>query len=234
MNEDKKREEGNVEETPEEKARRYNIDIKKLEQEQIKLAKSIVLKDSIDFSLANRIAGIENIFFKNKIISAIIVIVDGEIVEQEYFEDKVRFPYIPGLRAYRELPNMMQAFNKLDENPDVIFIHGHGIIHPNGFGIASHFSIASGVASIGVADSLIVGQIQGEDIIFNGKKAGKVLKIKEGARPIFISPGSMISVESAFSLAKKNIEEGHKTPEVLRLARKYAKDVMKELYLNQE
>ncbi|MCX6748363.1 MAG: endonuclease V [Candidatus Pacearchaeota archaeon] len=232
MGEEKEVAEGVIEESPEEKARKYNINIEKLEEEQKKLAKNIVLKNSIDFYLADRIAGIENIFFKNKIISAIVVMVDGEIVEQEYFEDKIRFPYIPGLRAYRELPNMMQAFNKLDEKPDVIFVRGHGVIHPNGLGIASHFSLASGIPTIGVADSLIVGQIQGEDIIFNEKKAGKVLKVKEGANPIFISPGSMISVESAFMLAKNNIQEGHKIPEVLRLARKYAKEIMKELYLN--
>lgn len=218
-------------ETIEEKAKRYNIDIVKLENEQVKLAKSLELKDSIDFSLADRIAGIENIFFRNKIISTVVVIVDNEVVEQEYSEDKIRFPYIPGLRAYRELPNMMQAFDKLDEKPDVIFIHGHGIIHPKGLGIASHFSLVSGVPAIGIAESLIVGKVEGEEIILNNKKAGKILKVKEGANPIYVSPGNKISVNSALALTKKSICEGHKIPEPLRIAKKYAREVMKELYL---
>ena len=71
-------------ESIEDKTKRYGIDISKLEGEQKKLAKSLDLKDSIDFSLADRIAGIECVFFKNKIISAIVVLVDNELVEQEY------------------------------------------------------------------------------------------------------------------------------------------------------
>ena len=217
-------------ESIEDKTKRYGIDISKLEGEQKKLAKSLDLKDSIDFSLADRIAGIECVFFKNKIISAIVVLVDNELVEQEYSEDKIRFPYLPGLRAYRELPNMMQAFAKLDEKPDVIFIHGPGIIHQNNLGVASHFSLVSGVPAIGVADTLIVGELDGNNIIYNGKKSGKLLKVKEGANPIYISPGDKISVESALTLTKKFIQPGHKIPEPLRVAKKYAREILKELY----
>ena len=56
----------------------------------------------------------------------------------------MRFPYISGFRAYRELPSMVEAFNKLEEKPDVIFVPGHGIAHPR-LGVASHFSLSVGV-----------------------------------------------------------------------------------------
>lgn len=208
---------------------RYNIDLKRLEDEQLKLSKTLSFKDSINFDIAERIAGIENIFVGNKIISAIVVLQNGELVEQEYFEDKIRFPYIPGFNAYRELPNMISAFNKLDEKPDLIFLRGYGILHPKGFGIASHFSVASGIPSIGIADSLIFGEIQGEDILLNGKKVGKMLKVKEGANPIYISPGNLISLKTAVDLTEKMILQPHKFPEPLRLARKYAKEVSEEI-----
>jgi len=212
-------------------ARRYNIDLKKLEQEQLKLAKELKIKDKIDFSLAERIGGIESIFVRNRIISAIIVLSgDFEILEQEYFEDKVKFPYIPGFRAYRELPNMISVFNKLNENADVFFIRGHGIIHPRGLGIASHFSLASGVPSIGVADELIIGEVEGEDILLNGRLVGKIVKTKEGANPLYVSPGNMISVDSSALLTKKFTREPHKIPEPLRIAKRYAKEIMKELF----
>ena len=123
-------------------AKKYGINLKKLEDEQEKLAKELVIKDSIDFSAAERVGAIANAFFQNKIISACIVVSpEMEVLEQEYFQDKMKFPYIPGFRAYRELPTMIEAFNKLEEKPDVFFISGHGIAHPR-LGIASHFSIS--------------------------------------------------------------------------------------------
>jgi len=212
-------------------AKKYDIDLKKLEDEQVKLAKNLEIKDSIDFSLVERIAGIESIFIRNRVISAIIVLSPGfEILEQEYFEDKIKFPYIPGFRAYRELPNMMAAFSKLNDKPDIAFIRGHGILHPKGLGIASHFSLASGTATIGIADSLIVGEVKGEDILLNGKLAGRVVKTKEGANPIYVSPGNMISVETSALLTKKFTREPHKIPEPLRLAKRYAKEIMNEIF----
>jgi len=209
---------------------KYNIDLSKLEKEQENLAKNLGIKDSINFELAERIAGIENVFSKNKIISAIVVLQNNEVLEQEYFEDKVRFPYIPGFRAYRELPAMISAFNKLDEKPDLIFIRGQGISHPRGLGLASHFSLTINVPVIGIADSLITGEAKGEEIFLGGKIVGKVIKTKEGANPIYVSPGNMISVLTAEKLTRKFTLEPHKIPEPLRLARKYAKEIMKELY----
>ena len=97
--------------------KRYNINLEKLKEEQIKLSKTISLKDEINFSLAERIAGIESVFFQNKIISAIVVLDSKlESLEQEYFEDKIKFPYIPGFKAYRELPSMIQAFQQSIRN----------------------------------------------------------------------------------------------------------------------
>ena len=210
---------------------RYNIDLSKLEQEQIKFAKNLSFKDSIIFDTAERIAGIENVFVGNKIVSAIIVLQNGEIVEQEYFEDKIRFPYIPGFRAYRELPSMIQAFNKLDEKPDLVFLKGHGSLHPRGLGVASHFALIAGVPTIGIADSLVVGEIQNDNVSMNGKILGKVISTKEGANPIYVSPGNNISLKSSVDMTRRMTVEPHKFPEPLRLARKYAKEVAEELSL---
>jgi len=211
-------------------AKKYGINLKKLEDEQEKLAKELVIKDSIDFSAAERVGAIANAFFQNKIISACIVVSpEMEVLEQEYFQDKMKFPYIPGFRAYRELPTMIEAFNKLEEKPDVFFISGHGIAHPR-LGIASHFSISTGIPTIGIADSLLVGEVKKEDIVLNGKKVGKVLQSKQGSRPLYVSPGNLISIETAYELTKKFIKLPHKLPEPLHLANKYSKDIRKELF----
>lgn len=223
-------EEENFEERGLEIAEKYNIDLEKLKKEQLKLKENLKIKDSMNFDLVERIAGIDNAFFKNQIISAIVVLVDGEVVEQEYFSDKIRFPYISGFRAYRELPSMIQAFNKLDEKPDLVFIRGNGILHPRGFGLASHFSVSTSVPTIGVTDSLLVGEIEEDSIFLDVNLVGKIIKTKEGAKSLYVSPGNMISVSTAAKLVKKFTLEPHKFPEPLRLAKKYAKEIRKEIF----
>jgi len=209
---------------------KYNIDIDKLEEEQSKLSKNLELKDKIDFKLATRIAGMDNVFIGNKIISVVIVIQNGEIVEQEYFQDKIRFPFIHGFRAYRELPTMVRAFNLLDEKPDLVFVRGHGILHSKGLGLASHFALSVGVPVIGVADTLLVGEVDEDEIVLRDKVVGKVVHTKEGARPLYVSPGNLISVKTAIEMMRQSVVEPHKVPEPLRLAKKYAKEVRKEIF----
>ena len=215
---------------PEELAKKYNLDLKKLEQEQEKLAKQLEIKDSVDFSNMEKIGAIDNAFHENMIISACIVVSpEMETLEQEYFSDKMKFPYITGFRAYRELPAMIEAFNKLEEKPDVVFISGHGISHPR-LGMASHFSLSVGIPTIGVASSLLAGDVKKGDIVLNGKKVGKVLQEKPGSNPLYISPGNKISIETAYELAKKFIKLPHKLPEPLHIAHKYSKEIREELF----
>jgi len=214
----------------EEVAKKYGIDLKKLEQEQKKLAKELKILDSIDFNLIDKIGAIDNAFFKNNIISACIVLTpELEVIEQEYFSDKLKFPYISGFRSYREIPSMVEAFNKLEERPDVIFIPGHGIAHPR-LGLASHFSISTGVPTIGVANSLLEGEVKGDDIIAGGKKVGKTLVSKPGSKPMYVSPGNLISIKTALELSSKFVRLPHKLPEPLHLAHKYSKEIREEVF----
>jgi len=213
---------------------KYSIDIESLKKEQIKLAKGIKLRDSMDFSLATRFGAVENICIGNKIISAIIVCdKDFNIIEQQYFLDKLKFPYLHGFRSYRELPSMISTYNKLQEKPEVVFIHGHGTCHPR-LGLASHFSLSTNVPSIGIAGELFEEDEiadNAEDILLDGKKAGKVLQSKEKANPLFVSPGSGISIETALNLAKSMVKAPHKLPEPLHLAHRYVREVKDELKL---
>jgi deoxyribonuclease V len=212
--------------------KKYGLNIEAIKQDQLKLAKEIKLKDALDLSLVTRLGAIENVLVQNQIISVIIVC-DKEfnIIEQQYFLDKLKFPYLHEFRSYRELPNMIDAFNKLAERPDVIFIKGHGVTHPR-LGLASHFSVLTNTPTIGIADNLFdCDKIDGENILKEDKIMGKVLETKKGANPIYISPGNGLTVDSAYKLAQANVLSSHKLPEPLHLAHKYAKSVQKELKL---
>ncbi len=211
--------------------KKYDINLEQLEEEQNKLAKLVKIKDAMDFTHATKIAGIDNTFFQNQIVSAIVVLgEENEILYQEYAQRKIKFPYLPGFRAYRELPAMLEAYDKLEEKPDVVLIPGHGIAHPR-LGLASHFSIASGgIPTIGLANALIEGcEINGQEILKNKKIVGKSLQTKPGSKPLYMSPGNNISIASAEKIVLKYIVPPHKLPEPLWLAGKYARKIADEL-----
>lgn len=210
--------------------KKYGLDIEVLKKEQIKLAKSIEVKDSVDFSFASMFGAVESVLINNQIISVIIICDrEGEIAEQQYFLDKLRFPYLNEFRSFRELPSVIGAFNKLSNKPDVVFIKGHGITHPR-FGIASHFSLLTNIPAIGIAESLFdCDKIDKLNIMKEEKIVGKVLQSKLGSNPLFISPGGKISLETSYNLAKEFIRPPHKLPEPLHLAHRYARDVREEL-----
>ena len=225
--------ESSIELRKKELSKKYNIDFDKLEEEQKMLAKNLVIKDKIDFSLAEKFGAFDTMFIKNNILCCFIVCDKNyEIIDRTYVFEKVKFPYIPGFRGYRELPTMIKTMEKIIEKPDVIFISAQGIIHPR-LGLASHFGLSTGIPSIGISniviDCDITGKKDGTDILKNGKRVGKVLVGKEGSNPLYVSPGNNISIKTSYELSKKLIVFPHKRPELLHIASKYAKKVKKEI-----
>lgn len=214
----------------EEIAKKFNVDLRKLELEQKKLAKTLSLKDAIDFNLADRIAGCDILPLGNRIIAVIVVLdKDMEIIEQQYNVEKASVPYISGFRAYRELPSLLACYNKLQEQPDVIFIPAHGITHPHGCGLASHFGLVIQKPVIGIGKRLLAGDVKGGAVHINSKVCGAEIKVREGSKPIYVSPGNLISLKTAVELTEKFIIKPHKLPEPLVKARKYIKRVSGEL-----
>lgn len=215
-----------------ETARKFDINLKALEQEQKKLNKALDLKDSFDPENIIMVAGIDVISLGNKLIVGIVVIRENEIIEQKFCTEKAGFPYISGFRAYRELPVIVPCFETLENKPQLIFIKGHGISHPRKLGIASHLSLSVNLPVIGIADELIEGGglAEKDNIVLDGKIVGKLVHVKEGARPLYVSPGNLISVETAAEIVKKYVKEPHKLPEPLWLARNLVKKVMREIH----
>ncbi len=208
---------------------KYGIDAERLEQEQKKLAKNLEINNAIDFSRAETFGAFDNSFIGNKILSSVVIVdANFEKIDSTYILEKTTFPYIPGFRAYREVPAMIKTFERLKEKPDVIFVNGQGISHPR-LGLASHFGLAIGIPTIGISDSAKDCEIQGENILKNGKIVGKVLITKTGSRPIYITPGNKISIESALELTKRLLKFPHKLPEPLHVAGKYNNEIRKEL-----
>ena len=130
---------------------------------------------------------------------AVIDVGDGELLASHTVREPVRFPYISGYLAYRELPALMALVESLPAGlpeADVTFVDGNGILHPRGAGIAAHFGVLTGRHTIGVGKKLLCGQVEldglapteARDIVLEGRIIGAAVKSQRTSRPIFRVP----------------------------------------------
>ncbi len=204
------------------------VNINKLKKEQLKLAKKVILKDS--FEQVNLIGGCDQAFYENKVISVMVVFdMDGKLVERKYAVSDVKVPYIPGFLAYREMPAVLDAFNKLENKPDILLCDCNGILHPRKIGMASHVGIILEVPTIGVAKKKLLGIVdENKKIIHDDQVMGFEVETKEHAKPIYVSPGHMVSMKTSVKLVEEWLK-GHKTPEPLHIAHKFANRIKKKM-----
>ncbi|MFO7773209.1 MAG: deoxyribonuclease V [Dehalococcoidia bacterium] len=150
---------------------------------------------------------------------------DLSVVEVSVAEDKIAFPYIPGLLSFRESPLILAACEKLGSAPDLILVDGQGIAHPRRLGLATHLGLFLDVPTVGCAKSILCGRHQpvGEDsgshaeLLHNGELVGAALRTKSGVRPIYVSVGHRIDLASALEWVMKCCR-GYRLPEPTRLA----------------
>ncbi|HOP07768.1 MAG TPA: endonuclease V [candidate division Zixibacteria bacterium] len=152
-----------------------------------------------------------------------------EIVERNYYYGEMTFPYLPGLLFYREGPVILKALAKLQNDPDLIIVHGHGIAHDRGCGQASHIGLAFDKPTIGCARKLLAGRVRAvpeikggsQPIIIGNREVGLAYRSKDKVKPIFISPGYRCDLNLARDIVVRNLR-GYRLPEPLRLAHLFA------------
>lgn len=138
---------------------------------------------------------------------------------------EVAFPYIPGLLAFREGPVIAAAFPNLTVQPDVFLFDGHGLCHPRGFGIASHLGVYFDIVSIGCAKECLRGAYTAPDdtrgstspISDAGMTIGCALRTRTGIKPVFVSIGHKIALETAVDICLA-CAPTYRIPEPLRQA----------------
>ena len=203
----------------------WNVSAEKAVEIQKQLRSKIELKSLEDIRL---IAVVDLAFPEAEVGVAAIVVVDAvsmNVVEQVVAHEKVTFPYVPGLLAFREGPVFLKAWQQLRTAPDVVMFDGQGIAHPRRLGIASHMGLFIDLPTIGVAKSHLYGSfieppnVQGSYTFLYDKNEviGAVVRTKVGNKPLFVSPGHKCDVLSALKLTLKCCV-GHRLPEPTRLA----------------
>jgi deoxyribonuclease V len=152
---------------------------------------------------------------------------------------EVVYPYIPGLLAFREAPMIVEAFERIREQPDVLFLDGNGIAHPRGLGLASHIGLLLDLPTIGVAKSKFYGDYSqpGEQKglwtpIMDEKEEEKIigasLRTSTKIKPVYVSPGNRIDLEHAIQITL-DCCRGFRLPEPLRIAHQMATQCIKRV-----
>lgn len=201
---------------------------------QKKLAAQVVLKDT--FGDIHTVAGVDVGFEENNTITraavAVLSFPDLALIDHSIAKRPTSFPYVPGLLSFREVPAILDALNTLNTLPDMLLCDGQGIAHPRRLGIASHIGLITQLPTIGVGKTRLTGKY-GEvpeergtwtELEDKGEIIGAVLRSRSGVKPIYISSGHLISLESAIKYVMACITR-YKLPETTRWAHKLASNV---------
>ena len=208
---------------------------------QRELSKRVIREDAFDFSKLRYVAGVDVAYTDEMAVGAVSVHEFPSLsqIEVKTAIVKAVFPYIPTLLSFREVHPVISAIRKLEANPDIFMVDGHGLAHPYRLGFASHLGIILEKPTIGVAKKLLCGRIEripkrvGEFALIkdDGEVIGAALLVKEGQKPIYVSIGHMISLKTALKIVSTTTRN-YRVPEPIRAAHQAA-NMAKKRYITQ-
>ena len=208
-----------------------SFSIPKAHKAQALLCKKIVQEDRLPEKIS-LVAGVDIAYFDERAVGAVAVL-DYEtmrIVESQTAICCARFPYVPTLLSFREIPAAVACIKKLKLQPDVFLADGHGMAHPYGCGFASHLGLAIGKPTIGVVKNRLIGEpaeIEGKVfLVHEGKVIGSVVTVREGAKPVYVSVGHLVSLGTAVRIVE-HCARGNRIPEPLLAAHRIASEKRK-------
>ncbi len=205
------------------------MNIEKLKEEQLAAARKVITTD--EAGEIKTIGGCDCAYVKSTVIAAIVVCDDKlNVIEKRTAAVETDFPYLAGMLYFREGHAIKEAFGKLRHKPDALLVDGHGILHPLRCGIASHLGVELNQATIGIAKTKLLGE---EDEAGNIKAGNEIIgaeiRAKPHSKPLYVSVGHKLSLQTAVDLVHKTIRPPHKLPEPLHIAHRLADKMRKEL-----
>jgi len=166
-----------------------------------------------------------------RIVAAAVVVRLPELrpVEVARVERDATFPYIPGYLSFREAPVVLETLSRLSSEVDVILCDGQGLAHPRGVGLACHVGLCAGVPTVGCAKSRLCGEHDevGPDkgdavpLVLGGRTVGRVLRSRAKTKPLYVSPGHLMSVAQSVRLVMACVTK-YRLPDPARFAHQAA------------
>jgi len=196
---------------------------------QNELRDRVIRKDR--FGKIKTVAGVD-LGFKTDLARASVVVLsfpELQPVDSAVITGPVRFPYIPGLLSFREIPPLLSAFDQLNTEPDLVIADGQGIAHPRRFGLASHLGLILDKPTIGCAKSRLWGRHDEPEeeagstayLYDKGEIIGAAVRTKSHTRVVYVSIGHRISLDSAIRLTLACCRN-YRLPETTRCAHQAA------------
>ena len=205
-------------------------------RQQNELRDRIEPSDKFDLESVKLIAGVDLAYWnkgdEEYAVCCIVVIDAGthEVIEKQHYSGKIEVPYMPGFLAFRELPLILKTAELLKSSPDIYIFDGNGYLHPRHMGIASHASFYLNKPTIGIAKTYFRVDKKTDytepdpeagsytDIVIDGEVYGRALRTHKDVKPIFISIGNFVSLDTACALALKLTDRESHIPLPTRLA----------------
>ena len=203
---------------------------------QNELREKIVTTDSFDVSALSTVAGVDLAYWQegeDEHAVCCIVVIDcrtHEVIEKKHFSGKIEVPYMPGFLAFRELPLVLKTAELLETEPELFIFDGNGYLHPRHMGIATHASFCLNKPTVGIAKTYFRVDKKTDytepesaagsytDIVIGDEVYGRALRTHADVKPVFVSVGNGISLDSACELAMQLTEKDSRIPIPTRLA----------------
>jgi deoxyribonuclease V len=194
---------------------------------QEELASRVVAGPELDLAGVRYVAGADVSTQDDMAYATVVVLAFPglSLVEVQGFETPLRFPYVPGLLSFREVPSLAGALRKVETRVDALILDAQGLAHPRRMGLASHLGIFLDVPTVGCAKSRLVGRFAepgrekggAADLVHRGEVVGRVVRTREGVSPVYVSVGNGIDLGSAVDLVLACCTK-YRLPESTRLA----------------
>ncbi len=202
---------------------------------QMRLSRRVIQEDALP-STIRYVGGVDVAYAKGISIGAAVVLNFSSlsVVESKTSRVETRFPYVPTLLSFREIPPAFTAISKLTTEPDVFLVDGHGLAHPYRFGFATHLGVITDIPTIGVAKNRLCGEVEllrkevWARLTDKGDTIGAVVTTKEGCKPVYVSVGHKVSLGRAVEVAT-HCTRNYRIPEPTRKAHLMAAEEKRRL-----
>jgi deoxyribonuclease V len=153
-----------------------------------------------------RLVGCDATYFDGKTLAAATLVdySDLHLLKVKLAMERTRFPYVPGLLAFREAPVVLRAVRALDAKSFVCLVDAHGLAHPRRFGLACFVGVALDRPTIGVAKSLLFGSVEGDRVVDEeGKQIAERIPLPDSKKAIYVSVGHKVSLKDAVEIVRR-------------------------------
>ncbi len=210
----------------------WEVSIEEVKRIQEELSHFVISKD--EFEEIEKISAVGVIFSKDEdeILVACVNLSfpQLQIIDQIVEKGNYDFPYTPGLFAFSVGPVILSVLDKI-EKPDLIIFPGRGIDHPRKLGLASHLGVLLDLPTVACSKRALWKNHpdppikKGASVFMedkNGKLIGAVVRTKDKVKPIYVTVGHKISIQTAVKIILE-CSVDYRIPEPLRYAHNLAK-----------